>query len=246
MAADPAGSLRRVLSRTGLRFPRGVLGDEARGLAAALHGGRTEVDEEVRATAAALWPELRASTEAAVARGARGADPEDAEAFALVAEWAAADDPDNPLALSLAFQAGNDLAVAYGRSARRLEALDDALDGNGAAAATARTAGLVAVDLLDLDPDDFEPEIAAYVKKEETVEALIELARATGDPEVRTWARESLLTLDLPEEPRALAAVAALAEGDPPEDPADDAVWVSTIQALAEQAIAFALASDGE
>ena len=42
------------------------------------------------------------------------------------------------------------------------------------------------------------------------------------------------------------AAVAALAEGDPPEDPADDAVWVSTIQALAEQAIAFALASDGE
>ncbi|MEW6583241.1 MAG: hypothetical protein AB1416_10835, partial [Actinomycetota bacterium] len=161
MGGDAPAALRRVLSLTGLRFPRGLLEDEARTLAAALQAGRTDVDELIRRTAAALWPELRAPTEAAVARGAGRAEPGDAQAFALAAEWAASDDPDNPLALSLALQAGTDLAAAMGRSAARLEALGDALRRGEGQVATARAAGLVAVDLLDLDADDFEPEIAA-------------------------------------------------------------------------------------
>jgi hypothetical protein len=246
MAPDAPAALRRVLAVTGVRFPRGLLGDEARALASALQAGRTDVDEAVRATSAALWPPLRASTEAAVARGARRAVPEDAEAFELALGWAASEDPDNPLALSLALQAGSDLSAALGRSAARLESLADVLAGDVGAAAAARTAGLIAVDLLDLDPEDFEPEIAAYVAAEETVDALVTLARATGDEEVREWARESLRVLDAPEEPRALAAVRALAAGPPPPDPGDDPVWVATVQALAEEAIAIALAAEGE
>ncbi|MEW6581921.1 MAG: hypothetical protein AB1416_04090, partial [Actinomycetota bacterium] len=88
------------------------------------------------------------------------------------------------------------------------------------------------------------PEIAAYVAADETVEALRGLARATGDEEVRAWAREALRGLEAPQEPEALSALHGLAAGDPPEDPAEDAVWVAAVQALAEQAIALALASE--
>jgi hypothetical protein len=197
----------------------------------------------VREVARQLWPELRASMEAAVARGADRADRTDRAAFDLVLHWARSADAGNPLALTLAFQAGNDLSAVLGRAASRLESVESAPAGDRRTLAAARAAGLIAVDLLDLDPEDFEAEIAAYVEAEETVEALRSLARATGDAEVRAWAREALLELDLPVRGSGLAALRDFAAGELPADPADDAVWIAAAQALAEQGIAYALAS---
>ncbi len=47
------------------------------------------------------------------------------------------------------------------------------------------------------------------------------LARATGEEEIREWARESLRELDVPAPPPALAAVRRMAVGPTPDDPAD-------------------------
>ena len=247
MSSELPAALRRVLALTGLRFPRGVLGEEAWRLAAAVRERReADVPGLVRATALALWPVLRASTEAAIARGAERASPDEEAAFALTLSWARREDALNPLALALALQAGADLAAALGRAAERVAALDAALGGSGEEAAVAHAAGLVAVDLLDLDPEDFEPEIATYVEAGETVEALRSLSRATGDEDVRAWAREALAGLDLPDAGAGLAALRRLAAGPLPGDPAEDPVWTAAVQALAEQAIAVALALDAE
>jgi hypothetical protein len=211
----------------------------------ALREGRDDdVQALVRAVAHELWPELQPSTEAAVARGADRAGTSDRGAFDLVLDWARSADAGNPLALALAFQAGNDLSAVLARAASRLEKVESAPAGGKRTLAAARAAGLIVVDLLDLDPEDFEAEIAVYVEAEETVEALRLLARATGDAEVRTWAREALMELDLPVRGSGLAALRDFAAGEPPADPADDAVWIAAVQALAEQGIAFALASD--
>jgi hypothetical protein len=247
MWSEVPAALRRVLALTGLRFPRGVLGEEAWRLAAAVRERRdADIPGLVRATARALWPALRAPTEAAVARGLERAAPDDAAAFDAALSWARREDPLNPLALALALQAGADLAAALTRAAERVAALDTALGGSGEEAAVARAAGIVVVDLLDLDPEDFEPEIAAYLEAGETVEALRSLSRATGDADVRTWAREALAGLDLPGAGAGLAALRRLASGSLPGDPAEDPVWTAAVQALAEQAIAVALAFDAD
>lgn len=241
---DPAAALRRVLALTGLRFPRGLIGTGANRLAMAIRDGRDDdVQGLVERVAAEMWPQLQASMAAAVERGADRADEADEAAFEAVLEWAHSADVDNPLALTLAFQAGNDLAVVLGRAATRVEAVGEA-PADRRELVAARAAGLIAVDLLDLDPDDFEAEIAEYVERDETVEALRSLARNTGDEEVRAWAREALLELDVPVRGTGLAAIRDFAAGPIPEDPGDDVVWVATIQSLAEQGIAIALASD--
>jgi hypothetical protein len=234
-----------VLALTGLRFPRGLLGAEAWALAAALAGGReADARDLVRTAAAALWPALKTSVQAAVERAALQVAEKDGAAFATVLEWARSDDLENPLALSLALQAGSDLSAALTRTAARLDAVADAVGTEREPGAVGVAAGLIAVDLLDLDPEDFEPEIAAYVQAEETVEALRELARATGDEDVRVWARETVAALELPDAEPGLSALRAFAGGPMPPDPADDGLWVATIQTLADAAIAFVLASD--
>jgi hypothetical protein len=244
MSSDPAAALRRVLALTGLRFPRGLIGREAHRLAAVLREERDDdVQALVRRVAAEMWPQVQASMAAAVERAAERADDVDQDAFAMVLEWARSRDGDNPLALTLAFQAGNDLAAVLGRASSRVEAVEQA-PADRRAVVAARAAGLIAVDLLDLDPDDFELEIAAYVEADETVEALRSLARNTGDEEVRAWAREALLELDLPVRGSGLAAIRDFASGEIPQDPGDDVVWVATIQSLAEQGIAIVLASN--
>ena len=239
----PDEALDHVLLMTGLHFPRGLIGEETRALARALDdGGAGDVEGLAGAAAAAHWPELRGAMEAGVRRGLSDAGPEDAEAFELVLEWAADPDPDNPLARGLAVRAAAELRAAGERAAEALRAAEPAAaeGGPAAAVATATAAGAIAVELLDLDPEDYEPEILSYVEADGTEDALVDLARATGDLESREWAREAVAGVEGPGAPAALAAVRHLAAGPAPEDPAEDLVWVPTMLALAQQAIELA------
>ncbi|MDA3005900.1 MAG: hypothetical protein O3B97_04500, partial [Actinomycetota bacterium] len=68
------------------------------------------------------------------------------------------------------------------------------------------------------------------------------LVRATGDDEIRAWAREAVLGLDVPAPPMALASVKRMAEGPVPEDPADDVLWTAAMVVLAEDTIDMATA----
>lgn len=244
---NPDEALARVLSRTGVGFPRGVLGDETRALAAALAGGAGgDVAELADAAAAVHWPRLQGPMMAAVQRGGQEVEGPDREAFAVVQEWAADPDPDNPFARALAVRAAVEWAAAVGRARQHLrDAEDDLGDDTVRAAARATTAaGAMAVELLDLDPEDFMPEIVAYIEAERSEDAVEELARITGDVEIRAWARESVREVDDAEAPLAVAAVRQIAAGAPPEDPAADLVWVPTILALAEAAVERALVEE--
>lgn len=238
----PEEALATVLSRTGLGLPRGILGPEVRALAAAL-AGDGDVAALASAAAAAHWPELRGPMEAALRRGRARAGAGDQEAFSTVLGWAADPDPDNPLARALAVRAASELAAAGERARGHLRAAEAAVSevGAAAAAAAAAAAGAIAVELLDLDPEDFAPEIVAYVESGKAEDAVDALARSTGDPEIRAWAREAVASVDEPAAPAAAAGVRRLAEGPPPADPAADLVWVPTILALAEEAIERAL-----
>lgn len=244
----PALLLTRVLRRTGLAFPRGVLGGETVRLAEAMTGpGRAaaDLDAMVGAAADALWPELQASTAAALRRHRTLAGLGDVEDLSVALAWAEDPDPGNPLARALAIRAAQELGRAIDRAAEALRQAEGpvARGGGPAAVAAAGAAGRMAVELLDLDPEDFGPEIAAYVGADESAEALDELARATGDDETREWARSAVGAVVLADEaPRATAAVQELASGPPPEDPAQDAVWVPTMLALVEIAFERALA----
>ena len=113
--------------------------------------------------------------------------------------------------------------------------------------AASTAAGAIAADLLDLDPEDFGPEIAEYVAGGGRPEDVDELARSTGDPEIRTWARSAVASTvnDDPEAPNAADGVRVLASGPPPEDPALDLVWVPTILALTQEAIERSLCRRG-
>ena len=244
-------ALLRVLALTGLSFPRGVLGPETWALARALSDeGDPAADpaELAGAAAAAHWPELRGSMEAALQRAGGAAAPDDREAFEIVLPWATDPSPDTPLARALAVRAATELAAAGARARERLRAAEGAIaeGGPGAAVAAATAAGLIAAELLDLDPEDFEAEIAGYVEAGRRPEDISELARSTGDPEIRTWARGAVASTDDPEAPAASAGVRHLATGPPPEDPAEDLVWVPTILALAEEAIERALVDEAE
>lgn len=244
-------AMRRVIAMTGVTFPRGLVGPEAMDLAAAIGTGapdRAEVDAQVKAVAAAQWPILQGPVAAALARASRPDDAADDRSLAVAEEFAADADPENPLALALAERAGLDLAAVRARALDRLEALAvtqaDGPDRPEALIALATATGRLVVDLLDLDPDDFAPEIADYASAGTDVEAATpRLVRATGDDEIREWAREAIQTLEVPAPPSALAAVRRMAGGPMPEDPADDVLWTATMVVLAEEAIDLATAS---
>ena len=193
---SPEEALARVLIVTGLSLPRGVLGPETWALARALgdEPGAGDPAALAGAASAAHWPELRGPMQAALLRARDRAAPEDQEAFEVVLEWAADDDPDTPLARALAVRAAQELAAANGRARAVLRAAEETVASGGAEAAVAAStaAGAIAADLLDLDPEDFAPEIAEYVAAGAQAEDVNALARATGDPEIRTWARSAV------------------------------------------------------
>jgi hypothetical protein len=233
----PEEALARVLAVTGISLPRGVLGPETWVLARALSADADPAADPALlagAASAAHWPELRGPMEAALLRAAAGAAPEDAEAFEIVLEWAADEDPDTPLARALAVRAATELALADARARGQLRAAEQAV----------RDGGAIAADLLDLDPEDFAVEIAEYVAAGSRAEDIPELARTTGDPEIRAWARSAVARTDAPDAPEASAGVRHLASGDPPEDPAEDLVWVPTILALTQEAVERSLAEE--
>jgi len=225
-----------------------VLGPEAMDLATAL--GLPDADAElidtlVRRVAAAQWIALQGPMNAALARVGEPTNASDAQALDRARVFAEDADPENPFALALAERAGHDLAAVRARALDRLEALAvaqaDGADRPEALVALASTAGRITADLLDLDPDDFAAEVAAYADVDTTAEAASPvLVRATGDEEIRAWAREALSSLEVPAPPNALAAVRSLAIGPVPVDPNDDVLWTATIIVLAEDAIDLA------
>jgi plasmid stability protein len=246
----PEEALLRVLGLTGLSFPRGVLGPETWALARALGDDAdpgANPAELAGAASASHWPALRGPMEAALIRARSKADEAEHEAFDIVLAWAADDDPDSPLARALAVRAATELAAAGDRSRERLRAAEPVVaeGGPGAAVAAATTAGAIAADMLDLDPEDFAPEIAEYVTGGSRTEDIAELARATGDPEIREWARTAVAATQSSDAPEASEAIAVLSSGPVPEDPAEDLVWVPTILALTEEAIERALVDEG-
>ncbi len=247
-------AMRRVIAMTGLAFPRGLLGPEAMQLAAAIGArapDRAEVDALIRQVATAQWPVLQGPMAAALARADRPDDAADDRSLAVAEEFAADADPYNPLALALAERAGLDLAAVRARAQDRLEALAGTQGTDPgrpeALVALATTAGRIVVDLLDLDPEDFAPEISDYADAGTSAEAATpRLVRATGDDEIRSWAREAVTALDVPAPPAALASVKAMAQGPVPEDPADDVLWTAAMVVLAEDAIDMATAEQAE
>ncbi len=245
---SPEEALLRVLTLTGLSFPRGVLGPETWALARALSDESSASDPAVLAAAAAAehWPLLRGPMETALLQAAAQAAPEDAEAFEIVLGWAADPDPDSPLARALAVRAATELAAAGLRSSERLLAAEPVVAEGGppAAIAAARAAGAIAVDLLDLDPEDFTLEIADYIDAGRRPEDVDALARASGDPEIRAWARAAVAATEEPRAPHAEEGVRVLASGPPPPDPAEDLIWVPTILSLVEEGIERALVVD--
>ena len=245
---SPRAVLAGVLQRTGLAFPRGVLGEETARIARVLNGDDVgaDLDGMVTAAAAALWPEMQPSTLAALRRHAGQPAGADGESLRRVMAWA--EDPDaegNPLARALCVRAAQELAGAHARAARTLEQAERtvARGDSMAAMAAANAIGAVVVELLDLDPEDFADEIYAYVERDESPEAMDTLARSTGDEETRAWARRALAGITGAGAPSTAAAVAALADGPPPADPAGDAVWVPTLLVLVQQAFERALTS---
>jgi hypothetical protein len=245
----PEEALARVLTLTGLSLPRGVLGPETWALARALSDDAepgADPAELAGAASAAHWAELRGPMEAALLRARAGADAEDQEAFAVVLAWAADEDPDTPLARALAVRAAAELAAAGARARARLRAAEATIAQGGPDAAIAATsaAGAIAADLLDLDPEDFAIEIAEYVEAGSRPEDIPALARTTGDPEIRSWARAAVAATEAPDAPEAVAAVRHLAAGPPPPDPSEDLIWVPTILALTSEAIERSLVDE--
>lgn len=245
----PEEALARVLALTGLSLPRGVLGPETWSLARALApDADPSADPALLAGAASAshWPELRGPMEAALLRAAAGAGEGDREAFEVVLAWAADADPDTPLARALAVRAATELAAADGRARARLRAAERVVAEGGASAAVAAAtaAGAIAADLLDLDPEDFASEIAGYVAAGSRPEDIPELARSTGDREIRAWARAAVARTDDPAAPEASEGVRRLSAGDPPDDAAEDLVWVPTILALTQEAVERSLVDE--
>ncbi len=232
-----------LIVRTAVVFPRGVLGAEARAFADAIVAGAAadELDRLRDATAAAHWDALRLAIGASVEQ-AVGDTPDVLATEAL--ELTCDERPDNPFALALADAAGRSLAAVIERNTERLGVLERRLTG-GASPDTelALVIGAIVIDLLDLDPPDYEEEIAAYLAADETDAAGRDLARSTGDVDSRDWAREELRRVDARDAPVTSRAVQVLATGPTPEDPAEDAVWVAAMLALVEQAVEVVVVS---
>lgn len=235
-----------LIAETGIGLPRGVLGAEARAHAEAIASGASDGDlVSLRAaSSAAVWEELRLAMGASLERAAAGIDdPRVSEAL----EWTLSEDPANPFALALADEAARLLAAALVRNADRLRVMEGRLGGGGSPdGELALGIGAIVIDLLDLDPDDYEGEISEYIGAGESDAARRQLVRATGDADSREWARQELRGVAEPDAPVASRALQALASGDPPEDPADDAVWTAAMLALVEQAVEFAIVAEAD
>ncbi|MFN8110792.1 MAG: hypothetical protein U0Y82_13255 [Thermoleophilia bacterium] len=247
---SPAVVLGRVLRRTGLAFPRGMMGESVARLAAAMErpaSSDVPLDRLVDAAAADTWDGLQPSVLAAVRMHLGRADGPDREDLAAVLPWAERDDPGNPLARALVVRAAQELAAALRRAERLMVGAEAAVAAGGrdGALAAARAVGGVVVALLDLDPEDFADEISAYVDAGEDAVALDTLSRSTGDDDTRGWARDAVRALAVADAPAATAAAHGLADGGPPPDPAADAVWVPTVLALVEEGFERALADEG-
>lgn len=224
-----------LLARTGVGYPRGALGFEARSYAESLAAADAGAGDLLRQEAAAeLWPELRLAMGAALERArGEGADPTLDDALELVTD----EDAGNPLSLALVEGAARSLATVIARTDERLGVLDQRMAADGGGDDVARTVGDIVIDLLDLDPEDFEEEITRYLHAGEGDDARDALARATGDEEIRTWARDELEWITDGAEGKVAHALAVMAHGEVPEDPAHDPVWVAAMLALVEEAV---------
>ncbi|MBI2684436.1 MAG: hypothetical protein HYX33_03450 [Actinobacteria bacterium] len=229
-------AIARGLDVTGVAIPRGALGDDR--FAAIVRG---DVAVDAASLARASWPEFRLPIEAALQGAFDRAMPEVAEAVDAVLDLASDDDPDNPLSRVLAARAWRALTAAALRAHASIASLvDDATPENAA-----RVAGRIVIDLLDLDADDYEAEIGDYVEHDGTSAALSTLAAATGDEDIRAWARLALASvLATVPVPSAEALHALFLDGDPPADPDDDALWLAASHQLAEIGIELALATE--
>jgi hypothetical protein len=233
-----AEAIGRALDRTGVELPRGLLLPDGVTLSAA-----PESDETRRALAAAaceLWSHVSAPIGAALERAAQSADGPLRSDIDIALACVDDQDAANPLAAQVSSRAARELGAALDRTDRRLESLGD--DPSGADLAEA--AGSIAVDLIDLDADDLVDDIAEFVAADETDDALMELARATGDEEIRAYLREVLNALAIPGRESPVARIRELAHDALPEDPAMDLLWVSAIRALAQEAIELASVMD--
>ena len=234
-----------LIAETGVTFPRGVLGDEARAFAEAIvdDAPADRLDVLRREVAREHWDELRLAMGASLERVV-GTPPSPIAAAAL--ELVVEESPANPFALALADEAGRSLAAVMVRNHERLSILEPRLRDGSADDDLGLVIGAIVADLLDLDPLDYEDEIAAHLAAGEGDAARRELARSTGDDESRAWARDELRRVRSQDAPVASRALQALAEGAPPEDPAADAVWVAALLALVEQAVELTVvANDG-
>jgi hypothetical protein len=244
----PEDALRRVLHVDGVDIPRLMIAAEAAELAqevASSEAGGQALAPKVQRAAEALWPEMRAPVEAAIRRAGATVAPDEDEAFVIALEWASSEAPDNPLSLALVARGAAALGSAIDRSEERLRAAEHTVASGGpeAAVAAATAVGASVIDLLDLDVEDYEPELVQYVADDQSPDALDRLARATGDAELRAAARRLVRALEPGDSPTVIEAAAQLAAGDAPVDPAEDALWVPAMLALAEEAIALAMAS---
>jgi hypothetical protein len=247
----PAQVISRVLRRTGLGFPRGMLGDDVAVLAAALAGpgpNPSELDDLVTVATIALWDDLQPPTLAAVEMHLARAEGRDRDDLVRVLGWAEETDAANPLARAMTVRAAQELGAAVAHAEQHLRAADPvvAQGGRPGALAAVRALSGAVIALLDLDPEDFAGEIVDYIDRDQDADALDELARATGDLETRAWARDVVVALSVSDAPSATGAVQQLAAGDVPSDPAEDAVWVPTILALANEGVERALAQEAE
>jgi len=241
-------ALRRVLQVEGVDIPRLLVVEQAASLAeqvASGEGAAAALAPKVQQAADALWPEVQAAIEAAIRRGGATVVPEEDAAFMMALEWADSDAQDNPLALAVVARAAAALGASIDRSQERFRAAEVGVVNGGprGAVATATAVGESVIDLLDIDVEDYEPELVTYVEQDQSPDALDRLARETGDEELRVLARDLVRALHADDSPNTVAAVAELAEGPPPDDPAQDAIWVPAMLALAEEAITLALAS---
>ena len=214
-----------------------MLGDAAWDLARV-----TRVDEDppadaVRTVSTEHWSDLREAIGSALRRaeasGATGLD-------GLIA-LSADDDPGNPLALALAEQAGRALAGVLERAKARMATLP----GTTEPGVILGAAGSIAADCLDLSSADFEDEIETYLRAGETPAALRDLARETGDAELRAWAHEALDELDRRDLVEGISRLRAIVSGaGVPADAADDLLWMGVVSSLAEEAIDIAMAAE--
>jgi hypothetical protein len=240
-----------VLQVEGVEIPRLLVAENALEAAVQIASGDSAgraLAPRVERAAEALWPEMSGPVEAAIRRGAATVAPDEDDAFVMALEWTSADARDNPLALALVARASAALGSAISRSEERLRAAEVTVANGGpqAAVAAATAVGSNVIDLLDLDVEDYEPELVVFVDQDQSPEALDRLARETGDDELRALARELIGVLSPEDAPSTVAAVAELADGPPPEDPAQDATWVPAMIALAEEAITLAMAAGHE